>query len=446
MGSAVTAGVLAAAAYNDRAGRRVRRVSTPLVDGPGRRAADDPDGGRRGPVAAVPTESAVRAESAVPGVSAVSAREQADDPAHESAQQPAVEQARSHREPARMGGSVALAVVLTICLLAVPTLWVRSIAGAYGGEPARVAPVASEPVEQITPPWQDIGPAWEMVPAMVPSTVDATAALGFSSQFCVRAVDDPRLPTECAGAETPMYPASVIKPVLAVAVVEEYWDRLDTPVPVTWDQIRGGSGVVQFSGAGSYTVRDLVDYALSVSDNTATVALLALLGSVEKANAPLMRMPHPPTFRIGNFGGALWSEGYDNGEVTARGGMEWLTELVRCADGVPCAMASRHVAEYVINAMRGNEWRSSVTGSLDAGTFYSKNGNVNLVNHEIAVIDTERGRVIATVVSSAFEGSGPSWVVSPQVRSLVDSINHSRIDPMGEPAAPTPPEPSDVAL
>ena len=63
---------------------------------------------------------------------------------------------------------------------------------------------------------------------------------------------------------------------------------LDEQLAVTDSDLVGGSGVVQSLGAGSYTVRDLIGYMISDSDNVATNVLIDRLG-MERVNASIER-------------------------------------------------------------------------------------------------------------------------------------------------------------
>lgn len=85
--------------------------------------------------------------------------------------------------------------------------------------------------------------------------------------------------------------ASMIKlAVLACALDDASAGELslDEQLTVTDGDLVGGSGVVQSLGAGSYTVRDLIGYMISDSDNVATNVLIDRLG-MEHINASIER-------------------------------------------------------------------------------------------------------------------------------------------------------------
>ena len=68
--------------------------------------------------------------------------------------------------------------------------------------------------------------------------------------------------------------ASLIKLGIALYIEEEKPDTIDNTLNLSSDDIVGGAGIINRLSIKSWQISDLLDLMLSVSDNTATNALL----------------------------------------------------------------------------------------------------------------------------------------------------------------------------
>lgn len=306
----------------------------------------------------------------------------------------------------------------------VAALSVRLSVGPHdsGSEPVRAASqttTATGAVER----YPDLGSRWPRVRETMDQAVASAALQGFRLSMCLNALDTTRGESYCAGdAREEHYAASSIKIAIAVAVLERDLDNRDEVVQVLPSDIRDGSGTIKYLGPGPYPLGELVRLMIVASDNSATVTLLRRLGSVAAANAPTLRMADPPAFTVGNFGQAL-GPAPDTGSLSAAGAAAYLTELLRCADGDDCSLTTREVAEVVVGHMRGQQIVTKVGLYLEPGSFGSKAGDVDLVSHDVAFADTERGRIVLTAASTAADPAYPDPIIALAARDVVAAID-----------------------
>ncbi|AWH91191.1 serine hydrolase [Dietzia lutea] len=234
---------------------------------------------------------------------------------------------------------------------------------------------------------------WVRVGPLLRSAVADAASQGHEVAACVLAIDSPDERLVCAGDDEPRYAASVIKVAFAVGALEAWEGDAEARTP------HGRLG-------------DLLDAALTVSDNDAANLLYDL--SVTGPDAPATDDPvaalNAIADRVGlaerfHTGGAFrfeWTG--DWSRVSARGSVEYLTELVRAADDrAPrgAALTSPAVARTVLDTMLRQERRWKLPGLLPEGTVANKTGETDTESHDVAVVNTASGRYAIAVIGSA---------------------------------------------
>lgn len=238
-----------------------------------------------------------------------------------------------------------------------------------------------------------VPPGWgEVHPLLAGAVADAGLA-GHQLAACVLAVDAPDERVVCAGQDQPRYAASVIKVAYAVSALEAWAadPAADTPYGRLGDQL---------------------DAAITVSDNDAANLLydLSVLGPTAPATDDPIAAVNAVTDRVGlaeefHTGGAFryeWTG--DISTVTARGSVDYLTELVRAADGrAPrgAALTSPEVARIVLGAMARQERLWKLPAHLPEGSTANKTGETDNDSHDIAVINTATGRYAVAVIATA---------------------------------------------
>ncbi|MCT2264210.1 class A beta-lactamase-related serine hydrolase [Dietzia cinnamea] len=246
---------------------------------------------------------------------------------------------------------------------------------------------------------------WVRVGPLLRNAVADAASQGHEVAACVLAIDSPDERLVCAGDDEPRYAASVIKVAFAVGALEAWEGDVEAPTP------HGRLG-------------DLLDAALTVSDNDAANLLYDL--SVTGPDAPATDDPvvalNAIADRVGlaerfHTGGAFRYESTgDWSRVSARGSVEYLTELVRAADGrAPrgTALTSPAVARTVLDTMLRQERRWKLPGLLPEGTVANKTGETDTESHDIAVVNTASGRyAIAVIGSASGRFAGPDEVMT----------------------------------
>lgn len=181
---------------------------------------------------------------------------------------------RRRRRAALAGSAVVFAVVLGGVAISVSGPPRVSTAAWTGGSGQEAGPDLDADADTVTrPPTPDghvhldeaggphrLPAGWADVPAVLTGAVDAAGDNGLDLSLCVRAIDSPTAPMRCAGGVERAYAASVTKLAYAVGALEAWEGDAEAETPL---------------GA---TVGDLVDQAISVSDNEAA-DLLALLSA-----------------------------------------------------------------------------------------------------------------------------------------------------------------------
>lgn len=234
--------------------------------------------------------------------------------------------------------------------------------------------------------WAEVGP-------LLADTVTEARDEGFTMGACVLAIDSADERIVCAGEEEPRYAASVIKVAYAVGALEAY---------------RGNPRATTPYG----TLGDLLEDAITVSDNDAANLLYDL--TVDGPAAP--RTDEPITAlntiadRVGladvfHTGGAfreVWTG--DLSQVSARGSVNYLNELVRAADGRAEsgeALTSQPVARQVLALMLRQERDWKLPDQLPSGAAANKTGETDTESHDIAVVNTASGRYAIAVIATA---------------------------------------------
>ena len=94
----------------------------------------------------------------------------------------------------------------------------------------------------------------------------------------------------------------------------------------------------------------------------------------------------------------------DLSQVSARGSVNYLNELVRAADGraeSDEALTSQPVARQVLALMLEQERNWKLPDKLRAGSAANKTGETDTESHDIAVVNTASGRYAIAVIGSA---------------------------------------------
>lgn len=177
-----------------------------------------------------------------------------------------------------------------------------------------------------------------------------------------------------ARADAEFHSASVLKlPVLALAMhrVDQGALSLDSRIPITRENKRGGSGVLwMFDDGLQPTLRDVLTQMVVTSDNTATQIAIEQVGGVAKVNEWIaangkgmelfvdintaFQRVAEPAFRADVRSSISLNRRYWLGSITPRGIGGLLERMQRCADGTDGAtpIASKPRCEEMIGMMR----------------------------------------------------------------------------------------------
>ena len=234
---------------------------------------------------------------------------------------------------------------------------------------------------------------WATVRPLLTATVEQARDEGYELAVCVLAIDVADERTVCAGDDEPRYAASVIKVAYAVGALEAWGGDPEAETPY------GRLG-------------DLLEDAITVSDNEAANLLydLSAAGPTAPATDDPVTALNSIAERVGlaeefHTGGAFryeWTG--DWSRVSARGGVGYLNELVRAADGRATPgrrLTSPTVARQVLALMLEQERNWKLPDKLRAGSAANKTGETDTESHDIAVVNTASGRYAIAVIATA---------------------------------------------
>ncbi|GAA1709709.1 hypothetical protein GCM10009831_19200 [Dietzia cercidiphylli] len=315
-------------------------------------------------------------------------------------------------------GALCLAALLGVAVTAPGTELGSPDTASASTRPASAQPSTSVPdgrVEDAAHRVRPVPSGWREVGPLLSGAVTDAELAGHRLAACVLAIDAPDERVVCSGEDDPRYAASVIKVAYAVAALEA-WDAdpsAETPYG---------------------TLGDLLEQAVSVSDNDAANLLYDL--AVEGPSAPDTDDPieaiNDVADRVGlaeefHTGGAFrWEWTGDWSRVSARGSVEYLTELVRAADGRASgseALTSPAVARIVLDLMSDQERVGKLPAHLPAGSTANKTGETDTEAHDIAVVNTASGRyAIAVIATAAGSDNTPDEVIAGLGRDVARAL------------------------
>jgi beta-lactamase class A len=196
-------------------------------------------------------------------------------------------------------------------------------------------------------------------------------------------------PVAALDAGTTIYPASMIKVPIAVAVaadVERGRLAWSTPVAVTPANLTVNDAPSPLCDGASASVAELVELMLARSDNVATNVLIELAGR-ERMTAALAAIGFPGTAVRRKLSGALPL--IDDPAATGRNAhpaRESFTLLRRIAAGTIPGAAR------IAGALGAQYWNSKLSTGLAAGDrFAHKTGDTDEVSHDGGILTLERG-------------------------------------------------------
>lgn len=294
--------------------------------------------------------------------------------------------------------------------------------------PGTFVGAAGQPATQNTPGGQAAGPTLQ-------DTLDTIVAdahsQGVELGVAVRAVDG-GTPVNAGKADTAVYPASAIKVAIAAAV--EAHLKPDDDVEVSADDVVGGTG----SGltAGHYRVSDLETAMITVSDNTATNALIDAVGGFDTINTIIADAGVSGGYRIAN----KMMSGNTSSTMTATGAAQFLDALwdASRSDG---GFITQPAANHIIDLMRQQTIRTKLPAQLPDGATATKTGENTGVSHDIGFIWAATGTPYAAAVTSTFDG--PADTANGFIAQIGKAIYDTAVpstsgSSAGQPLAPTP--------
>lgn len=175
---------------------------------------------------------------------------------------------------------------------------------------------------------------------------------------------------ETSNANMVFKSASLIKLGIALYIEEEKPDTIDNTLNLSSDDIVGGAGIINRLSIKSWQISDLLDLMLSVSDNTATNALLNYY-NINNINDYLQQ--NFPNISLGRF---LMKKSTKENTCTANSMMDVFEKLLA---------ANNKVSHVVLNALKHQEVRNKLVAySNPKYEVFNKTGELLHEQHDIA--------------------------------------------------------------
>jgi beta-lactamase class A len=192
--------------------------------------------------------------------------------------------------------------------------------------------------------------------------------------------------------------ASLIKfPILCAAfmAVEEGRLSLGTPVTLQRSDKKGGSGILKLSPVGSvYTNRELLEYMIGHSDNTAAYLLVRQLGYDYLQNAFIQLGLHDTVIHPEGF--KLTSRRVDEDNMTSPRDMAYLLEKIYKRE-----LVSASASEQMLDILKHQHLRDRLPRFLPTGwEIAHKTGLLRRACHDVGIVFSPKGDYMICVLTS----------------------------------------------
>lgn len=164
--------------------------------------------------------------------------------------------------------------------------------------------------------------------------------------------------------------ASLIKLGIALYIQENKPDTIDNTINLSSDDIVGGAGIINRLSIKSWKIRDLLDLMLSVSDNTATNALLNYY-DINTINDYLQQ-----NFQNISLGRFLMKKSTKENTCTSNSMMDIFEKLL---------VGNNEISHGILNALKHQEERNKLVAySNPKYEVFNKTGELLHEQHDIA--------------------------------------------------------------
>ena len=196
--------------------------------------------------------------------------------------------------------------------------------------------------------------------------------------------------------DVPKTSAGCMKLMLAVVFlkkVEEGAFSLDELVPVKDSDKKGGSGILADFIERTYTIRELITSMLIIGDNTSTYKLMTMLG-IDQINQMFREMGLTNTVMSDTPG--------SQGNKTTAEDMARIIKILYKKS----YLSEKH-SDYIVDLIR-RRVKSKIAFYLPndvRNQFASKTGNAVGIENEVALINTEDGNFVFSIMSDELPNS-----------------------------------------
>jgi beta-lactamase class A len=231
--------------------------------------------------------------------------------------------------------------------------------------------------------------------------------------------------TAAIHARTPVQTASVIKVPIMIEAYRQASEgklNLEQRIPLTTENITGGSGVFQFMRPGlEPTIRDVIAMMITQSDNTATNMMIDLLGT-KAINSRLQAQGFKSTWLYKKIGKPATApmpvdqKQFGLGKTTAE-------EMGRILESVAtCEIKEPELCEEMIHLMQNQSYRGMIPRYLETfdptespSAIAGKIGMLDDVRNDVSLVSTKCGKIVI----SAFTWANADQRWTPDVQSEI---------------------------
>lgn len=205
--------------------------------------------------------------------------------------------------------------------------------------------------------------------------------------------------------DTAMRSASTIKVLILATLYDEVAKghlALTDSHTLSGEEIVGGTGNLQTKPAGStYTLQELAQEMIVMSDNTATNILIDYLG-MEKVNTFIARQGYTQTRLSRKMLDMAALEAGEDNYISVKEVGDLMAKLYRRQ------LVNPQADREMLQILKQQQDRSNLLANLPSGTTgYSKSGQFAEygVRHDVAIIETPKGAFVLAVLSQDGEDS-----------------------------------------
>ncbi len=211
-------------------------------------------------------------------------------------------------------------------------------------------------------------------------------------------------------------PASVMKIYLMAESMEQVKEgrlSLEDTFVMGWDNMADDAGVIAYESplGAEYRLKELQEYMMGISDNTASNMIIDAIGGPEAVNARKEEWGLENTLFGTKYIGPGVAPGFDYNTTTT-------TDIGRLLKRIAkLQLLGPEYDQKMLDLMAKNENRKKIPGLFpEEIKVYNKTGELDALEHDAAIIETHKGRYVLVIFLS--QGDNGEFIQRMQNFSL----------------------------